>query len=132
MLKRRPVIKDIVDLSVPLKSMDTIVAPCFPQPLRTGFTNFKEDGFKSYAWTIVEHVGTHVDAPGHTYEEGASIDQMSLSRYVGPGLVLDFRGRPPRYAIRREDILHALHQTKKKNEVGAMMRTRGKKFETRR
>ena len=39
------------------------------------------------------HVGTHTDAPVHLRDDGPSLDQCPLERYVGPARVLNFNGR---------------------------------------
>ncbi|MBI4452958.1 cyclase family protein [Candidatus Woesearchaeota archaeon] len=36
------------------------------------------------------HTGTHVDAPCHILEKGAAIERMSLERFMGKTIVLDF------------------------------------------
>lgn len=112
-------IQEIVDLSVPLKNLGTTVHPCFPQPRREGFSSIRENGFNSYVWTIVEHAGTHVDAPNHSIEQGATIDQIHLSQYIGPGIVLDFRDKPPKYPIKKDDILTAL-KTNNDRKLGGL------------
>lgn len=40
-------------------------------------------------WYIGAHTGTHVEAPLHTNEEGASIDALPFDLFVGPARVLD-------------------------------------------
>ncbi|MGD8564690.1 MAG: cyclase family protein, partial [Desulfarculaceae bacterium] len=40
------------------------------------------------------HLGTHVDPPSHYLEGGYAVDEIPLENLVGPGLVLDLRGRP--------------------------------------
>lgn len=104
-------IREVVDLSIPLKSVDAAVHPSFPQPQRKRFSSIKENGFNSYVWTFVEHAGTHVDAPNHFVEEGATIDQVSLSQFIGPGVVLDFRSKPPKYPISKDDLFATLKTT---------------------
>jgi kynurenine formamidase len=39
--------------------------------------------------SMLEHVGTHVDAPYHISEDGATIDQLSLDWFTGTAVVLD-------------------------------------------
>ncbi|WP_424952150.1 cyclase family protein [Deinococcus sp.] len=41
------------------------------------------------------HTGTHVDAPWHYSESGIRLDEVPLSVYIGPCLVLDARGHNP-------------------------------------
>jgi kynurenine formamidase len=43
-------------------------------------------------WYMGAHTGTHVEAPLHTNEEGASIDALPLDLFVGPARVLDLTG----------------------------------------
>ena len=39
------------------------------------------------------HLGTHVDPPKHYLEGGAGVEELPLDALVGPGVVLDMRGR---------------------------------------
>jgi len=43
-------------------------------------------------WYMGAHTGTHVEAPLHTNEEGASIDALPFDLFVGPARVLDLTG----------------------------------------
>jgi kynurenine formamidase len=43
-------------------------------------------------WYMGAHTGTHVEAPLHTNEDGASIDALPLDLFVGPARVLDLTG----------------------------------------
>ncbi|HWI71626.1 MAG TPA: cyclase family protein [Baekduia sp.] len=43
-------------------------------------------------WHIGAHTGTHLEAPLHTTEGGAAIDDLSLDLLVGPARVLDLTG----------------------------------------
>ena len=38
------------------------------------------------------HAGTHVDAPFHFDDAGATVDQLDLAAFVGPAVVVDVRG----------------------------------------
>jgi arylformamidase len=111
-------VREVVDLSAPLKSLDTPVYPGYPQPLRTTFTSIKEAGYASYVWTFVEHTSTHVDAPSHFIEDGLSIDQVPISKYVGQGVVLDFSKKPPMYSITKGDVVDELDRLKIRDKVG--------------
>lgn len=42
-------------------------------------------------FAAAEHGGTHLDAPIHFWEGGASADTIALERLVGPGVVVDVR-----------------------------------------
>jgi kynurenine formamidase len=44
--------------------------------------------------SMLDHVGTHVDAPLHFGRDGASIDQVPLEWFTGTGVCLDLRHVP--------------------------------------
>ena len=48
------------------------------------------------------HVGTHVDAPLHMEERGATVDEIPLGRFLGAAEVVAVTGAPRR--IRRENL----------------------------
>jgi kynurenine formamidase len=50
------------------------------------------------------HVGTHVDTPLHSIPEGKTVDSYPLSRFMGEGIVLDFRGKGAGKEITAEDF----------------------------
>ena len=99
-----PAFREVVDLSVPLTSLDTPVYPGYPQPLRSTFTTIRDNGYASFIWMFAEHSSTHVDSPAHFIENSLSIDKVPVGRYVGKGVVLDFSKVPARYSISRDDI----------------------------
>src|SRR5262245_30854351 len=45
---------------------------------------FKPDGFNMYEWTVLEHSGTHIDAPIHFAETGAGPDALPVNQLVVP------------------------------------------------
>jgi kynurenine formamidase len=47
------------------------------------------DGFKLEQLSLCTHVGTHMDAPCHVFEEGGSVDQYPLERLHGVGIPVD-------------------------------------------
>ena len=51
--------------------------------------------------TTSVHSGTHADAPFHFQPDGRTIDQLDLTPFVGPAVVVDVRGRD---VIRLEDF----------------------------
>jgi kynurenine formamidase len=54
--------------------------------------------------TMLEHVGTHVDAPLHFGPAGAAIDEMGLEWFHGPGVCLDLRHIPDLGDIDTHDL----------------------------
>lgn len=61
--------------------------PAELEPLR----RHEEDGVSVQRYAAATHVGTHVDAPRHFLPDGATIDELPLERFAGPGVVLDIR-----------------------------------------
>jgi len=98
----------VIDLSVPLASLSSPVYPGSPLPVRSTFMTIEESGFQSNVWTFEEHTGTHVDAPAHILPSGPTIDEISLSRYVGRGVVLDFSSHPAKGTIEKQDVVRGL------------------------
>lgn len=109
---------ELVDLSVAVTSLDTPVFPGNPQPIRSVSTTARDRGYLSYAWTLDEHTGTHVDSPSHFDEGALTIEKIPIDRFVGKGIVLDFEEVPPNYTITRADISSRLENGDRKIEPG--------------
>lgn len=56
------------------------------------------------------HNGTHVDAPYHFYEEGKTIDQINLNKFIGLCYVSEFNG-----TLDKEDAENILAKAKEIN-----------------
>jgi len=54
-------------------------------------TDFDPDGFFTKRWTLLEHIGTHVDTPGHFDEGNRLIDDLTPEELVAPIVVIDIR-----------------------------------------
>jgi kynurenine formamidase len=91
-------IRRIVDLSHPI-SADTQVYPGDPVPQLSPATTIDRDGYNVLHVSMGSQTGTHVDAPYHFLADGARIDAMELSMFLGPAAVVDLRGLTPRSAI---------------------------------
>ena len=70
--------------------------------------DFKKDGFNLNWWRIIEHAGTHLDAPIHFSENGDTAEKIPAEHAGGaargdrcapPG-----RGKNPDYLLSREDL----------------------------
>lgn len=69
--------------------------------------DFKKDGFNLYWWRIVEHAGTHLDAPIHFSESGATADRIAAGSLVVPLAVVDVSGPAAKnadYQMTRSDL----------------------------
>jgi kynurenine formamidase len=68
---------------------------------------FKKDGFNLYWWRIIEHAGTHLDAPIHFSEAGATVEKIPANTLVVPLAVVDVAAKAaqnPDYLLTREDL----------------------------
>nr|WP_233340955.1 cyclase family protein [Haloprofundus sp. MHR1] len=77
-----------VDLSQPF-SDDMPHPPAVPAPAFETVRDVAEDRINVQQYTAATHVGTHVDAPRHFVEGGATIDELPLDRFAGDGVFLD-------------------------------------------
>jgi kynurenine formamidase len=69
--------------------------------------DFKKDGFNLYWWRIVEHAGTHLDAPIHFSESAPSAEKIPAETLVVPLAVVDVRAKAaqnPDYLVTRDDL----------------------------
>jgi kynurenine formamidase len=53
---------------------------------------------------LYSHAGTHMDAPRHFLDDGATIDTVPLEACIGPARVIDLTRLEPRRAITPEDL----------------------------
>ena len=53
---------------------------------------------------ISTHHGTHLDAPYHFFDDGITVDQLDLTKCVGPATVLDFTDAKPLQSLTVEDF----------------------------
>jgi arylformamidase len=86
--------KILYDATLPLHP-GTILFPGDPAfELVNLFAREKGDSFELARIIMGTHAGTHVDAPKHFLDGGASVDEIPLGILVGAGAVVDLRGEP--------------------------------------
>lgn len=86
---------EIVDISVPL-GPGIPVWPGDPEMTADPISQTANgDVFNMTLLRMSGHRGTHVDAPRHIVHEGATLDQVSLSRWYGPCQVIEISGERP-------------------------------------
>ena len=67
----------------------------------------KKDGANVNWWHVLEHAGTHIDAPIHYAANGAAIEAIGVDELVVPLAVVDVSGKAARnadYALSRADL----------------------------
>lgn len=80
----------LIDLSQPLYD-GCPNCPVHP-PIRSEIiANHPEDGWLVEKLTLVNHSGSHVDAPLHKMAGGASLDEIPLEKWVGHAFIADLR-----------------------------------------
>jgi arylformamidase len=79
-----------IDISAPL---DPKTTPVFPGDDPIKFTFLKDmrkgDPLTLSSYTMGAHSGTHLDAPMHFIKDGASIDQLPVSLFMGKVRIID-------------------------------------------
>jgi kynurenine formamidase len=93
----------IVDLSQPV-GPDT---PVFPGdgPVRVDVIEMMDQTTMNLSRIELSvHTGTHMDAPFHFFQGGATIDRVPLVRCMGLAALIDLRGIPAGSEIRRDHI----------------------------
>lgn len=103
-----PALRDVVDLSHPLAD-DTPVYPGDPVVRFTPAATVAADGYNVLHVRMGSQTGTHVDAPYHFLDDGPRIDQIPLEHFLGPAVVADVRGTPPREPIGWTDLQPCAH-----------------------
>ena len=77
----------LIDLSVPI----TATMPVYPGDPKTEIKQVDElqkDGFVAHYLSILNHSGTHIDAPNHMIEGGKSLEQFPLETFTGRGVCI--------------------------------------------
>jgi len=69
--------------------------PGLPQPSFAPLAEVEKDGYAMSEYHLVNHIGTHVDAPAHQIAGGATLDEIPLERLVTEAVTLDVSGRAP-------------------------------------
>ena len=63
------------------------------EAVRRTVATVAKDGYYMQEWTVIEHIGTHVDAPGHFAAGGRTADRLSISELITPAVVIDISAR---------------------------------------
>lgn len=83
--------KRIIDISLPL-SADLPAWPNSPGFELTQVATFERDGYNETMIRMGAHFGTHIDAPRHFTEDGATIDDLLLEQLNGGVFVASLKG----------------------------------------
>lgn len=89
---------ELLDLSVPITT-GMPVYPGDPEVEAVPALTVAEAGVNVLRLHMGSQTGTHVDAPFHIDDALPRLDELPLTRFTGPAVVMDARGLPPRAAI---------------------------------
>ncbi len=84
----------IVDLTHEL-SDDMAIFPGLPRPTFRPIAVVERDGYAMSEYHLLNHIGTHVDAPAHQVAGGATLDEIPLERLVTDAVTIDVSQREP-------------------------------------
>lgn len=84
----------IVDLSHHYAD-DMPLYPGLPSPSFTDIARVDRDGYAMSEYHLLNHIGTHVDAPSHQIAGGDTLDEIPLERLVTDAVTVDLSSRPP-------------------------------------
>jgi kynurenine formamidase len=82
-----------------LQDLTHAVTTSFPafepgeEPVRRTATSIEADGYYMQEWRILEHFGTHVDAPAHFTAGGRTSEELSLAELITPLVIVDVAAR---------------------------------------
>ena len=82
----------VCDLTYPLTTTFPAFAPG-EEAIRKTLVTVVPDGYYMQEWTVIEHTGTHVDAPGHFAAGGRTADRLTPSELITPAVVIDISAR---------------------------------------
>lgn len=94
---------ELLDLSVPIVT-GMPVYPGDPEVEAVPAMTVAGSGVNVLRLHMGSQSGTHVDAPFHIDDALPRLDELPLTRFTGPAVVMDARGLPPRAPI-RPDLL---------------------------
>jgi len=106
----------VVDLTHPFRN-GMPVFPGLPQPSFEPIAKVEEDGYAMTRYSLLNHVGTHVDAPAHQIADGDTLDEIGLERLVTDALTIDVSNRRPHGAIPLAELEQHLDKVRKDDIV---------------
>ena len=77
----------IVDLTLPIAA-DAPHYPGDPAPQCTAHCTIEQTGYRVTLLHMGSHQGTHIDAPSHYLEDGPTLEDIPLSTFIGPAVLV--------------------------------------------
>lgn len=83
---------NVVDLTHTITE-DMPVYPGTDAPIIEQGTTVAKEGFAEKKLTFFSHVGTHMDAPAHIFEDKKTLDALPVSTFTGSACIIDVAGK---------------------------------------
>ncbi len=81
----------IIDLTQTIEETMSVF-PGDPLPALSPLSDLRGGGhYRLTRLEMTTHTGTHLDCPAHVLTDGATLDNMDLGCFAGPGIVIDCR-----------------------------------------
>jgi arylformamidase len=80
------------------------VFPGLPDPSFEPIARVEEDGYAMTRYAMLNHIGTHVDAPAHQIAGGDTLDEIGLERLVTDAVTIDVSARDPHGPITLQEL----------------------------
>jgi kynurenine formamidase len=89
------------------------VFPGLPDPSFEHIAQVEQDGYAMTRYSMLNHIGTHVDAPAHQIAGGDTLDEIGLERLVTDAVRIDVSQRDPHGAIPLEELRGELDRVRR-------------------
>src|SRR5436305_83311 len=80
------------------------VFPGLPDPSFEPIAQVEDDGYAMTRYSMLNHIGTHVDAPAHQIAGGDTLDEIGLERLVTDALTIEVSDRDPQGLIQLDEL----------------------------
>jgi arylformamidase len=88
------------------------VFPGLPEPAFDPIANVEDDGYARTSYRMLNHIGTHVDAPAHQIAGGDTLDEIGLDRFVTDAVTIDVSHRDPHGPVTLAELESQLGRVK--------------------
>lgn len=88
------------------------VFPGLPDPAFEPIANVEDDGYAMTSYRMLNHIGTHVDAPAHQIAGGDTLDEIGLERLVTDAVTIDVSHRDPHGPVTLAELESEIEQVR--------------------
>ena len=88
------------------------VFPGLPDPSFEHIAEVEQDGYAMTRYSMLNHIGTHVDAPAHQIAGGDTLDEIGLERLVTDAVRIDVSHRAPHGPVPLDELQAELERVR--------------------